>query len=449
MNKSARIIVNYTGLINSLGDHPEKIMAGMLTRAPGDPDQSNGFEKKIDLLNSGLRALRDCELESHVLSSPEHPVGVMLQAFIAGKAAAKAAGPEQSRALEHGGLKVPMDDDDVFNWIAEFLKALPDCIVPHPFLSPPGAPDSVSNDINVALLGDWGSGLYGAPFCSASIARGKYDLVVHLGDIYYVGDKDEVRNHFLDFWPKFQGAQPMSRALMGNHEAYAGGYGYFDLILPRFRQSSSVFALQNDHFLLVGIDTGYGHSAAYDWLRDNGVHIDGFDPGLAHDQVSWLGDMINAAGSRKVVLFSHHQPFSLFENPGPKLQAQLQPLLAAKKIAAWYWGHEHRAVFYDQHASWGVFGRCIGHSGFPYFRDRFTDEPSEVLEDGQHVFRIKAGSGDVPRGHVLDGPNRYVPQTGKQYGPQGYAALELHGPQLQEVLYTPDGTELYRCTLPL
>ena len=49
----------------------------------------------------------------------------------------------------------------------------------------------------------------------------------------------------------------MNRALNGNHEMYSGGFGYFKLILPAFEQDSSYFALQNEHWLLVGLDTAY------------------------------------------------------------------------------------------------------------------------------------------------------------------------------------------------
>ncbi|WP_437721301.1 metallophosphoesterase family protein [Sorangium sp. So ce861] len=441
MSEISRVIVNYTDIANALGGQPMMAISGKLAQAPSDKDHA----KRLALLKSGIDALRDCELEPGVLSSPEHPVGAALQSFIAKKAAEKGQ-LEQTRS---GGLKVPMDQDDLTSWILHFLESLPSTISPRAFLPLPTAPESVPNDLRVAMLGDWGSGLYGAPACSVSIAKSKYDVLLHLGDVYYVGDESEVREHFLGFWPKIQGAKPMSRALMGNHEAYAGGDGYFDLILKQFEQSSSVFALQNDHFLLAGLDTGYGHSAVWDVLWDKGPHIDWFDPGLTHNQEAWLARMIDAAGARKVVLFTHHQPFSLFETPGPKLLQQLQPLLAARKISAWYWGHEHRAVFYDKHPTWGVFGRCIGHGGFPYFRDSFSHEPIERLKDGQHVFRVKAGGASSPGGRVLDGPNPYVCETGKQFGPHGYAALELAGPQLQEVLYAPDGTELYRSALPL
>src|SRR5439155_9589200 len=105
-----------------------------------------------------------------------------------------------------------------------------------------------------------------------------YQLLVHLGDVYYAGTQDEVENRFLSLWPRRVGA--INRAANSNHEMYSGGYGYFDQTLRRFGQSSSVFALQNDHWLLVGLDTAY---AEHD---------------LAHRQAEWLANLVADSGDR-------------------------------------------------------------------------------------------------------------------------------------------------------
>ncbi len=78
---------------------------------------------------------------------------------------------------------------------------------------------------------------------------------MHLGDIYYSGTEQEVDERFLKVWP--DDAATMNRALNGNHEMYSGGFGYFKLVLPKFGQDGSYFAVQNDDWLLVGLDTAY------------------------------------------------------------------------------------------------------------------------------------------------------------------------------------------------
>src|SRR5262249_22137300 len=159
-----------------------------------------------------------------------------------------------------------------------------------------------------------------------------YQLFLHLGDVYYSGTPSEVKERFLALWPRRAGA--FSRALNSNHEMYTGGHAYFNQTLKEFEQSSSCFALQNDHWLLVRLDCAYQ------------------EHDFAMNQGSWLAGLVAAAGKRKVVLFCHHQPYSLFESQGPKLVEKLDGLLSAGRIFAWYWGHEHRCVVYDKHPLW-------------------------------------------------------------------------------------------------
>jgi Calcineurin-like phosphoesterase len=171
---------------------------------------------------------------------------------------------------------------------------------------------------------------------SCVVPKAGYYMVMHLGDVYYSGDGGEMKARFLDVWPKAQGA--ISRGLNGNHEMYTGGKAYFDAALKQFGQPASYFALQNNHWLLAGLDTAYA------------------DHDLAGDQASWLTNLIAQAGDRRVVLSSHHQPFSLMDVQGPKLVQKLQPHLATGRIYAWYWGHEHHCVVYDGHPAWRLRG---------------------------------------------------------------------------------------------
>ncbi len=152
---------------------------------------------------------------------------------------------------------------------------------------------------------------------------------------------------------------------------------------PRFpfNQSTSQFAYRNDHWIIVGLDSAYE------------------DHDLAGGQAAWLTDIASHAEGRKVVLFSHDQPFSLLSGQGPNLVDKLRPLLEGQKIFAWYWGHEHECVLFDKHDVWKLYGRCIGHAGMPEFR------PSDL---GPAVptrqFRRFNGKNGVPGASILDGP---------------------------------------------
>jgi predicted phosphodiesterase len=272
----------------------------------------------------------------------------------------------------------------------------------------------VGNDVRIAIVGDWGTGLYGAPVCAESIDKlDKVDLILHLGDVYYAGDVDEVNDRFLKFWPKRTDA--VHRALNGNHEMYTGGKGYFDHILTdaRFEQPASYFAFVNDHWLFAGLDTAYAEHE------------------LHGDQAPWLNRLMDKYPDRRVMLFSHHQPFSAFEGQGVKLVHKLANVLQSKRVAAWYWGHEHACVRYDIHNPWQMRGRCIGHGGFPYFR--FVNNPQN------DTWVDFAASRNVPGGSVLDGPNDFVPDTPVDYGPNGFLTLAITGNTVNEDYRDPKG----------
>jgi hypothetical protein len=118
----------------------------------------------------------------------------------------------------------------------------------HELVRPTGSSaEALADDAIVAIAADWGTGMYGAPEIADSIrkqaASRKFDLLMHLGDVYYSGTLKEVQERFLDVWPADAGT--VSRTLNSNHEMYSGGFAYFDLALPALKQTSSYFALQN------------------------------------------------------------------------------------------------------------------------------------------------------------------------------------------------------------
>ena len=159
---------------------------------------------------------------------------------------------------------------------------------------PATAAESLTGDLTVAMTADWATGLYGAPRIAETIRRmgadRPFDLLMHLGDVYYSGTPEEVRERFLRLWPTQAGKR--NRALNGNHDMYSGGFGYFDQILPAFKQDGSYFAVQNEHWVLVGLDTAY------------------VDHDMDTTQVAWLNLVLEQADlpRRKVVLLSTSSP---------------------------------------------------------------------------------------------------------------------------------------------
>jgi hypothetical protein len=124
--------------------------------------------------------------------------------------------------------------------------------------------NTLPGDCTVALASDWGSGTEMAYRVRDRIVSHDPHITVHLGDVYYTGKIEEFADYFLgdDDWPRGS-LQPgdestalPSYTLNANHEMYSGGFGYFDAI-QRLGQETSYFCLENEHWRIVALDSGY------------------------------------------------------------------------------------------------------------------------------------------------------------------------------------------------
>lgn len=429
-NENAPVIVTYQRLnekvSKALAKRPDALIEA--AKAPAregyEADEPPATDEEAARLMGELtEALKHLEAKQQIpgiLVSPDDRFTSLLQSALA----AKSLEVGKIGPLNSGGFEAQFDEHDVIGW-AKSLFTWIKGLHRHKWQPAPAIPDTLPNTLRVGILGDWGTGLYGAPVCAASIQHDPkdYGLLLHLGDVYYSGTESEVTARFLNLWPQKPNA--IHRACNSNHEMYSGGYSYFRRTLKKFNQPASSFALQNEHWLLVGLDSAYEEGQ------------------LANNQVAWLKGLLANAGDRRAILFTHHQLFSWAEKPDTKMQSQLGELLIGKKLFAWYWGHEHRCVIYDQHPVWGLYGRCIGHSGYPYFRDKFTD--GTVVEHGPQdtAWRKVDVKNMVPGGLILEGPNPYIPGHANEYGPHGYMTLELRDTHLNEIVHTPDGSVTY------
>ena len=366
-----------------------------------------------------------------VLTTPHHERAARLQSLIASGEAADL----KYAALPTGGFEAMFDTNDWFGWASvawEKLKHL----TPHAMVRPKSVTAQPFPDAGrIAILGDWGTGLYGAPKIGEAVRKDRDPMLLHLGDVYS-GTKQEIGERFLEVWPKRTDA--ISRALNSNHEMYSGGDAYFDSTLPAFGQDGSYFAYQNANWTLVGLDVAY-HDHAID-----------------DEQVDWIEGILRNAGDRKVVLFSHHQLYSSIETEqGSKLWSHRKfgAILRSRRIHAWYWGHEHRCVIYqNRDANFGILGRCIGHSGMPQSRTATSELPRAEGADYERV-DWRACKAATVRGNplssavVLEGPNEYIIGEEENFSPHGYAVLTLDGRHLKEQVLTPTGAVIYEKSL--
>lgn len=340
---------------------------------------------------------------------------------------------EQRQAAPAGALEVMFGTGfaggDWFGWLRSLFDHV-DRSQAHGLVRPATTtPEPFPNSAKVAMTADWGTGLYGAPKIADVIRqRAPFDLLLHLGDVYYSGTLEEVQHRFLDVWPKQAGA--ISRTLNSNHEMYSGGFGYFDLALPAINQKSSYFAMQNDNWLLLFLDTAY------------------VDHDMDTEQVAWVNLVIQQQTTqRKIVLFSHQQLFSRLDNQGPKLHQALRPLLEQRRITAWYWGHEHQCVIYEPHPTYGLLGRCLGNGGIPEPRKREVKEAPTARAVGDVAWKQMAATADSPRCIALDGPNPDVTGEEQKFVPHGFMTLEFNGPALTERVFLAHGAEIFNNTI--
>lgn len=430
---AGQTVVSYAAIQDAFQKNPDQVNdavhAAANQAAGGNADEQQKliaqWHEALGTLSQDARPVfKKGRAGEGVLRTPQNALASRLQTLIAKKAAAAnqldpvvpaqtiKLPQENSFSLAVFGVK--FDDADIIGW----LQMAPELLFKPPkatWIDPPPVPETIPDNARIALFADWGTGLYGAPAITKCIeGLDRCDVVLHLGDTYYSGENDEIRDRLIGGWPKRPNGT-INRALNGNHEMYSGGKGYFEALATFFRQPASCFALQNSKWILICMDTAYKD---YD-----------LDP----KQVAWIKATVAAAGARKLILFSHHQPFSQLDSQGPNLQVALADLLNTQRVHAWFWGHEHRLVLYEPHPKWGFKGRCIGHGGFPGFRDDLPDAHGNIYQ-----WLTLPAQPQAPKARLLDGPNFWVTQDPEGFSPHGYVVLDFDGDTVWETYRVPN-----------
>ena len=324
-------------------------------------------------------------------------------------------------------------------WVTQIVKATLRRLAEgnHPF-NPKPADYEIADDARVVVVGDWGTGLERARHVARRMAEavteaqaaGREAHVVHLGDVYYSGVPAEYdRNVLADGWWPVTTTQSeegvTSWSLVGNHDMYSGGWGFFDHLLadPRFaRQRSSDgtptswFRLKSPSWTIAGLDTSW-----------NGDVVSRGNTGVLEEpQAARLQQWAAEPGAGKLMLLSHHQ-YVTVDDPrgiGEDLAQKVAPLASANRITAWLWGHEHRCIGFATDEIPHM--RCIGHGGVPV--------PSRPPRD------------PLPPPAVWEVTGSYEAE-GERWGRFGFAVLDFAGDRI-DVTYRDDaGAETHRETI--
>ena len=279
---------------------------------------------------------------------------------------------------------------------------------------PAGTPSIIpmDNQVRFVMVGDYGTGNFGSGD-SPSVKISKFiptlkpDYTIHLGDTYYAGTASEESSKLLSLWPA--GAKA-SFALNSNHEMYSSGGPYFNQVVggPIFNKLQSpysFFALENDNWIVVGLDSAYYSSALT-------LYLDG-TLGSGNAQVPFLQSI--AKRGKKVIVLTHHNaiPVGGFDPDTPfKLYSDVMSAFAGSPPPAyWYYGHEHVGAAYAPLKGVGTLCRCLGHGALPW---GLASSLQSAQANGDVVWFEKCNANDpddnlrVFNGFVcldLDGPN--------------------------------------------
>jgi hypothetical protein len=185
---------------------------------------------------------------------------------------------------------------------------------------------TMDREVTLAIAGDWGTGPFNSHAPAVSVANqmqlANADFTIHLGDVYYAGSHSQEDTDMAG-WPM---GTHGSFTLNSNHEMYSGAHGYFKELAARFpgQQGTSYFALINDDWLIVGLDTAY----ASDVMN---LYMDGT---LNKPQIEWMKGLPKR---KKLMVLSHHQGFDI---TGHHKTALYQPVCDAlgREPDYWYWG---------------------------------------------------------------------------------------------------------------
>ena len=289
-------------------------------------------------------------------------------------------------------------------WSEALIKWIENLRHHAPFATTP-ALVKMEREVLLAIAGDWGTGAFDSHAPAVSVANqmqlAQADFSIHLGDVYYAGTGSQ-ENVDMRGWPhgKFG-----SFTLNSNHEMYSGAHGYFAELKARFpvQNGTSYFALYNDDWLIVGLDSAYASDAM-------NLYMDG---ALNEAQIQWMQGLPKR---KKLMVLSHHQGFDI----GAQHRTALyQPVCDAlgRVPDYWYWGHLHNGIVYAEQG--GLKARCAGHGAIPYGVTSELDGNERVL-----FSESKNAMDDEYPERVLN----------------GYARVRLSGEEIVEEFIGEDGS---------
>ena len=320
----------------------------------------------------------------------------------------------------------------------------------HAFIAQPKVGDqfnsSSPNGARIAIIGDWGTGVYkdgNVEKCPAQLVIDGImnlehipDYIIHLGDVYYAGTKNEERKNLLNMLPlSFKGKL---FTMNSNHEMYDGANGLFNETISNSKfesqNGSTYFSVEVGDWIIVGLDSAY-----YDKSH---LYMDGaiFNKDGGQEQVKFLREKAAIEG-KQLLLLTHHNPIeydgSSFvdsdKNEGSLWQQVVDVTLNGAMPDAWYWGHIHNGIVYENlellNGMKTLSGnpaklRCCGHASIPYGK-------------GSGLFNKDTGKNNPGIAYFGETPMDPSKPTLSQNLRvlNGFAVIDIDGSKIKETFY--------------
>ncbi len=245
----------------------------------------------------------------------------------------------------------------------------------------------MDRDVTLAIAGDWGTGPFDSHAPAVAVANqmqlARANFTIHLGDVYYAGTHSQ-EDVDMAGWP--MGTQG-SFTLNSNHEMYSGAHGYFKELAKRFpaQQGTSYFALYNDDWLVIGLDTAYASDAM-------NLYMDGT---LNQPQIDWMKKPAPAQEKSWCSVITRASTF-----PGTTRRRCINrcamPWVVSRITGIG--GHLHNGICYA--AQGGLHARCAGHGAIPYGNASELNGHARVLWSETQNARDEAYPDRVLNGYV-------------------------------------------------
>lgn len=286
--------------------------------------------------------------------------------------------------------------------------------------------------ISIGLVFDWATDTPESDKIAKEITRHAPHYTIHGGDTYFVGDRNEIYENFLAPHSSWHRGSHGSFAIAGNHEMYSNGYAFFRDLLPSLGmrdnsgkykgQEAGYFCLENDHWRILGLDTGYNAIGSIPVIE----MLPWFTPDchFHNDIIDWLINVVKLGDKndkRGIVIITHHPYFTAFKGKSNTIAPaiQLASIIGEHRPVIWLWGHEHKLSLYARHKLEGgvtCYGRCMGNGGMPVELDA---KHFEVDPDKSSFLKL------VAYDHRASGE-----EENYNFGYNGYACLRLEEEKL-------------------